>query len=228
MSQGAWGVLSQFSDLAAQNRPKSRSELEAEAKLARVESERAKVEAARMQVSIEASKAEKRRLELELKTRESRIAILEADAAKVRQNHRRISETVRSMRDRIVRSIRRDASGEFAEMIPLLGDAFVIGSIAYDLNDSCQQFKELEALERYLSGSDESVPPNESICLKSYGQMVSLLTGEDPGYAACVKDRLETHNLNPPSCSNYDDALPMLRDNDYSHQSEIPDLPIIQ
>lgn len=228
MSQGAWGILSQFSDVAAQNRPKSRSELEADARKARVESDKARFEAEKMHAQIEATEAEKRRMELDLKRGERRIASLEADAARVKQNNRRISETVKSMRDRIVKSIRRDASGEFVEMIPLLGDAFFIGSIAYDLNDACRQFQDLKALELYLSGSEGSAASDEAICLQSYGQMVSLLTGEDPGYAACVKDRLETRNLNPPSCSRYDDALPMLRDNADDQKSEIPDLPIIQ
>ena len=90
---------------------------------------------------LETVEANNRKLELDLKGKERRLADLEADAAKSMQNNRQITETFETLRGRLVASIRRNSSGEVAEMLPFLGAVFALGSMAYDVNDACQQLK---------------------------------------------------------------------------------------
>ena len=228
MSQRLWGIVAQVSDVAAQKRPQSRAELEAEAKKARVDADSAKDELVRTRANLEAAESQNHRLKSNLELNERRLASLEVDAAQTIQNKRQINETVATLRGRITKSIRRDSSAEIAEMVPVLGAMFTMGSIAYDVNDACKQLEDLTALEHYLSGAEAISPQDEAICLKSFGQLVMMMTGEDPGYATCVNDRLNTGEIDPPSCASYDSALPQIRSIGDSHTAEMPDLPRIE
>ncbi len=228
MSQKLWGVMAQVSDVAAQKRPKSRAELESEARKARVEADGAKAETATTRARLETVEARNRKLELDLQGKERRLADLEADAARSIQNKRRVTETVTTLRGRVVASIRRNSSSELAEMFPVVGYLFAVGSLAYDVNDACQQLEDLESLERSLTGSDAVAREKEAICLQSFEQLVSMFTGKDPGYAACIRDRLNTRELRPPSCAGYDDALPRISDDTVGPTTEAPDLPRIE
>ena len=88
--------------------------------------------------------------------------------------------------------------------------------------------KDLDALEKALTSSDTIAREDETICLNSFEQLVALFTDKGTGYAACVRDRHNTREMDPPSCAGFDDALPQIRDNTVGETAEAPDLPRIE
>lgn len=239
MSRMVWDTIEMVSDRFTEHRPKTRAEMDAEIKraadeatLSKAESDAAAAETARVRSDLEKAKAEtvhargelddararNRALMDGIDVRDRKIAKLTtevdilADEMEIsRKTRQEAMDAAEGLRKRLVRSIRRDASTEIAEAVPFIGTAVFLGSIAYDLNDTCQQLRELETLDAALHGR-KPLPINETMCLMSYEDMVAALTGKDRAYARCVSDRIAMNDLNPPSCEGYDPALPSIED----------------
>lgn len=199
------------------------------------ELDRTRLETARMQTDLDNAKGEvsqvKRQLntterrnrnlsnQLDISNRRAERMALEIDLS--RQARSEVIDTASSLRSRIVRSIRRQASTDAIEAVPFIGTAVFLGSIAYDVNEACQQLRELETLEAMLR-EREPEQIDEAMCLLSYEDLVATVTGRDRGYARCVSDRLATNELNPPSCVGYDPAVPEISESSVL----LPDAPM--
>ncbi len=198
------------------------------------ELDRTRLETARMEADLDNAKAEVSQVQRQLNTTERRNRNLsnQLDASNrraermaleidlSRQARSEVIDTASSLRSRIVRSIRRQASTEAIEAVPFIGTAVFLGSIAYDVNEACQQLRELETLEAMLR-EREPEQIDEAMCLLSYEDLVATVTGRDRGYARCVSDRLATNELNPSSCVGYDPALPEISESSVL----LPDIP---
>lgn len=237
MSRMVWDAVEIVSDRVAESRPKTRAELDAEVQkatdeknLSKARADTATARAAEVNVELEKEKAENGRNRGQLDEIRARnrllvdgidlrdrkitklttdIDVLNAEVEMSRKTKQAAMGAAAELRKRLVRSIRRDASTEIAEAVPFIGSAVFLGSIAYDLNDTCQQLRELESLDAALRSS-EPLPIDEAMCLMSYEDMVAALTGRDRAYARCVSDRFTMNDLNPPSCEGYDAALPSI------------------
>lgn len=205
-------------------RTRARS-LEAEAESQKQQLSLEKAHTRQLQADLKAAKAEtyQARRNLDISTNRNRSITVELDASNRRVENltaeinmskkarSRAVETAAALRSRIVHSIRRDASTEAFEAVPFIGTAVFLGSVAYELNDACNQLRELEALDAFLRGR-EPEQIGEAMCLLSYEEMVSAITGRDRGYARCVSDRITTGELNPTSCEGYEPAVPQIND----------------
>jgi len=228
-----WGTVQLVSEQIAERRPKARADIDAD--LVRSRTELAGIEATvlKKQNELEAALAETARVrhqldyemnrnnslstELEFGKRQVDSMAIELDIA--RKARSEAVNTASVLRSRIVQSIRRDASTEAIAAVPFIGTAVALGSVAYDLNDACHQLRELEALEATLRDR-EPVQITEAMCLLSYEDMVAAVTGQDPGYARCVSDRIRNNELNPPSCAGYEPAVPPITDSPLSLPEE--------
>lgn len=248
LSRVVWGAVEMVSDGMAERRPKTRAEMEAdvsraraEADVAGAEADASRDEAKRARTELDATKREvtvaegrldqerarNRSLAVELEAKDRRAVALAAEVDASRKGRQQAIDAASSLRSRLVKSIRRDTSAEAIGAVPLIGTAVFLGSVAYELNDACQQLRELEGLDAALRGK-EVAPVSESMCLMSYEDMVAALTGKDRAYAKCVSDRIATNDLNPPSCAGYDPALPVIADSPLPQDSPAALLPIIE
>ena len=200
--------------LEAQNRT-ARSEANAarfETERTRTELETSKAENGRVKADLEIAEARNKDLSLDLDRNEKRLANISADLETSRVQRKQALETMDGLKGRVVRSIRRNASIELLEGVPLIGAALVLGSMAYDVNDACEQLRALEGIDSALRGTDVATSFNQDMCLMSYDDLVAAFTGKDRGYATCIADRIALSELNPPSCAGYDPALPDIED----------------
>lgn len=175
----------------------------------RAESAAARREVSLTQGQLNETRARNQSLTLDLEAKDRRAVEMAAEIDATRKGRQQAIDAAGGLRTRLVKSIRRDASTEAIGAVPFIGTAVFLGSVAYDLNDACQQLRELEALDAALRGKD-AAPLTETMCLMSYEDMVAALTGQDRAYAKCVSDRIATNDLNPPSCAGYDPALPAI------------------
>jgi hypothetical protein len=196
-----------------------------ELEMAKADASTARGEAARMRADLDAAKREvsltraqideaharNRSLTVDIEAKDRRAIELAAEVDATRKGRQQAIDAASGLRTRVVNSIRRDASTEAIGAVPFIGTAVFLGSVAYELNDACQQLRELETLDAALRGKDAE-PLTETMCLMSYEDMVAALTGQDRAYAKCVSDRIATNDLNPPSCSGYEPALPTIAD----------------
>jgi uncharacterized protein (DUF3084 family) len=269
-----WGGVQLVSEIAADHRPRSRTEIDADLTRSRTDLKAAEATVLAVRDDLEQAKARNRALEIEAASQKQRVASAEVgarrleaeldtvrletaqvradldgaraetsqirrqlddimsrnrslsdelDASKGRidritteinlskKNRSEAVEAATALRSRIVQSIRRNAASEAFEAVPFVGTAVFLGTVAYDLNDSCHQLRELEALDAILRDR-EPEQINEAMCLLSYEDMVAAFTGQDRGYARCVSDRLTTKELNPASCTGYEPAVPQIND----------------
>lgn len=214
LNHAVWSAASMVSGQLGERRPKTRAELavdlersRGEAGAARSEAETAKKETTKVRAELDETRARNRALSADLETKNRRIAQMAGDIDSSKRTRQQAIETTATLRKRLVRGIQRDASSDALEAVPFIGTAVVLGAIAYEVNDACMQLRELEALDSALRGN-ETEPVSEAICLKSFDEIVSALTGKDRGYAKCVSDRVATGDLDPPSCAGYPMALP--------------------
>lgn len=249
-----WGAVELVSEQAADRRPRTRAEIDADLTRSRTELQATEARVLATRDELQEVRASKRALETEVASQRERLTIAEANArhleaeldevmnrnsnlsAELKANKVRIDsmaaeidlskknrseavQTAAALRSRIVHSIRRDASAEAFEAVPFIGTAVFLGTLAYELNDSCHQLRELEALDAILRGRRPELI-DEAMCLLSYEDMVAAVTGQDRGYARCVSDRLATKELNPLSCSGYEPAVPQITDSPIRPQNQ--------
>lgn len=216
MSRMVWGAVEVVSDRLAERRPKTKADLDA-----------AKREASLAQSQLDETRARNRSLIADLEAKDRRVAELSAEVEVNRKGRQQAIDAASGLRTRVVNSIRRDASTEAIGAVPFIGTAVFLGSVAYELNDACQQLRELEALDAALRDKD-SEPLTETMCLMSYEDMVAALTGQDRAYAKCVSDRIATNDLSPPSCAGYGPALPAIEDSTAQRSDPVVLLPSIE
>lgn len=239
MNKMVWDTIELVSDRFTERRPKTRAEMDAEIKraadeatLSKAEADAAVAETQRVRSELKQAETETTRARSELANAHARnralvddidvrdrkitklmneVDILAGEMESSRKMRQEAIDAAEDLRKRLVRSIRRDASTEFAEAVPVIGTAVFLGSIAYDLNDTCQQLRELEKLDAALR-KRKPLPIDETMCLMSYEDIVAAITGKDRKYARCVSDRIAMRELSPPSCEGYDPALPSIED----------------
>lgn len=204
----------------------TQARMDAEIVQARTEAVTARTDAQRTQAELDSVAERNRVLSVDLDAREARIAKLTTDLRSYRQATDQAVGTVGALKSRIVSSIRRGASSDALGAVPFIGTGVALGLIAYELNDSCQQLRELEALDAALRGKAVDAV-SESTCLVSFEDMVAALTGQDRNYAQCVLDRISQKDLNPASCAGYEAALPAIEDSTLGAPEDIPQLPRI-
>lgn len=237
-----WGTVASVSDELADRIPKSREKLEAENAKARADADAARVETVKTRAELETAKTEGSRTKAELEVAETRnkklaqeldirerhLAGLTADLEASRTQRKQAVETLGNLKSRIVRAIHRNTSTELLQGFPFVGTALVLGAMAYDVNDACQQLRELETIDASLRGRDASAPTTQEICLLSFDEVVAAFTGKDRGYSKCVADRVASGDLQPPSCIGYDPALPDIEDAGSAYQADNLTLPEIE
>lgn len=215
MSRMVWGAVEVMSDNLAERRPNTKAELDA-----------AKRQVGQAQSKLDEARVRNTSLIADLETKERRVAALSAEVEATRRGKQQALDAASGLRTRVVNSIRRDASTEAIGAVPFIGTAVFLGSVAYELNDACQQLRELDSVDAALRGRD-AAPLTETMCLMSYEDMVAALTGQDRAYAKCVSDRIAMNDLNPPSCVVYDPALPAIKDSTVQPSEPVVLLPSI-
>lgn len=185
---------------------------------ARAEVDAALAETNQVRRQLDVTLARNRNLVEELDASKTRIDLMTNEINLSKKNRSEALETASALRSRVIQSIRRDASSEAIEAVPFIGAAVFLGTVAYDLNDSCNQLRELETLDAILR-NQEPERIDEGICLLSFEELVASLTGQDRGYARCVSDRLATKQLNPASCMGYEPAIPQINDSPLRQQA---------
>jgi hypothetical protein len=187
----------------------------------------ARKDAAYARSQLDAVSARNREITAAVEIRDRQLAEVAVDAEAARKSHQQAIDAATRLKARMVNSIRRNASSEAIGAVPFIGTAVFLGSVAYELNDACQQLRELETLDAALLGK-ESAKVNEEMCLLSYEDMVAALTGKDRAYARCVADRVAANDLNPPSCEGYEPALPGIGEDNILPPQESVLLPRIE
>lgn len=217
-------------DLAKTETGRTKVELDAakaDAVRAKADLDVAKAKAKRVQTQLDELNVRNRALSVDLDTKNQRVAELVTDIDMSRQNQKKAMYALGKLKSRIMRSVKRNASSEALEAVPFVGTAVFLGLVAYEVNDSCEQLRELESLDASLRGKEPG-PVNESMCVMSYEDLVATFTGKDRAYAKCVSDRIALNDLDPPSCAGYDPALPEITDSSLSDDEVVPQLPVIE
>lgn len=167
----------------AQNARLTDDILENEAHIARLEED---IEVKKRKISSLSSEVELRESKIaelsdDLRLKDTRIANLSDDAAKRADDAVRYSDTVlyRGSRQTLAEAVvdtngriakrtataaTRNASSVFAEAIPYLGIAAMLGVTAYDLKDSCDTIKDLHALDVAIDPAKEFGAEETEIC----------------------------------------------------------------
>lgn len=95
-------------------------------------------------------------------------AVRYSDSIIYRGSRRTLAEAVTDTNGRIAArtatAATRNASSVFAEAIPYLGIAAMLGVTAYDLKDSCDTIKDLHALDVAIDPSKEFGPEETEVC----------------------------------------------------------------
>lgn len=173
--------------------------------LATAELESKKLEARTRSGANALQNAQTRISELDAALDGNRRKLLELEAAAGRVD-RKVLAQIDEIDARLVRKTQRTIWTEGIEALPFLGTTFVLGTLALEFEDDCKLLRDMRNLGATLKG--DKVGSSPELCLLSGAQLVSLFTGEDPYYERCVRDRIETGNLMPPSCTGFDEAVP--------------------
>jgi hypothetical protein len=115
-------------------------------------------------------------LQRELEVKNQRIASLSSEVASLKQpksvtyrgQRKLLSEAVEDTVTRVSRRTTtaavRNAGSVFAEAIPFAGIAVVVGVTAWDLRDSCETLKDLQAFHLALNPLAEESPDQAEVC----------------------------------------------------------------
>ena len=167
-------------------------------------------DAARVEKSVAVREAASAKAAMSAAEAEKLAARSELEALDLRRGQ--AIRTIEGLKARATRAIRRNAASEVAQGVPFIGTAVVLGAMAYDVNDACEQMRGLTAMDAALRGMDTPAGVDEQVCLMSYDDLVAAFTGRDKGYAVCVADRIARNELDPPSCAAYGTAIPDISD----------------
>jgi hypothetical protein len=197
---------------------------------ARVEAERARkaldlaqIETDKVQERLVAADARKLALEAEIR----RLASLRSTDMSPEMREKAFA-TLEDLRLRTVRQIKRNASVEMFQAVPFVGTGLVLGALAYEIEDACNQYKDIEALGTLMRGEAPGESATDPLCLMSFEALVSAFTGNDGAFARCVADRIALSDLNPPSCAGFDPALPSVGSGPFGTDAPMPVLPVIR
>jgi len=193
----------------------------AKTKLATLEAEKADLIASERAAKVEADavKAKLSGIETENVRLKGTLSELQSSVDVSRKDQKRVMDALDNLRNRITRSVQRSASGEVFQAVPFVGTAVVLGAMAYEANDACEQLRDLEELELALKGGASDRPTPDGLCLLSPSELFQRITGQNPAYQRCVEDRIRLSDLNPPSCSGYPSAVPEIEGGDLAYEA---------
>ena len=151
------------------------------------------------------------RLQTSVRTSEARVDTMMARQARASAEAGSIT---RRMQARSIRMISRNTASTFVEALPIIGGVTVVGTLAWDVHDTCQQLTDLQELRTALSLDDTGrsdlegrwcgLSPDEIL-----GRLVGRATAEE---RACVLARVRTQTLDPPDCVAFPVTLPEYSD----------------
>jgi hypothetical protein len=111
------------------------------------------------------------------------------------------------MQQRSIRMVARNTSLIATESLPLIGVAAIFGGLALDINDTCEQMRDLSELDRLINDLSESavVFASPSWCGLSASDIFNrLYPGGSTPEKLCIEARLRTRTINPPECRSID------------------------
>lgn len=151
------------------------------------------------------------RLQTSVRTSEARVDTMMARQARASAEAGTIT---RRMQARSIRMISRNTASTFVEALPIIGGVTVVGTLAWDVHDTCQQLTDLQELRTTLSLDDAGRSDLEGRwCGLSRDEILSRLVGTSSAEErACVHARIRTETLNPTQCASFPVALPEYRD----------------
>ncbi|MDO9478482.1 MAG: hypothetical protein Q7L07_17375 [Pseudohongiella sp.] len=114
-----------------------------------------------------------------------------------------ISSISKRMQQRSVRMVVRNTGLIVTDSIPLIGTMAIVGGLAWDVKDTCDQIGDLRELEQAInvfndSQSDVIDPPWCGMEASDIFKMI--YSGESSPEAICVEARLRTRSMDPPEC----------------------------
>ena len=114
------------------------------------------------------------------------------------------------MQDRSIRMVSRTTASAFIETLPVVGGIAVLGTLAWDVHDTCQLLKDLHELQTKLALSGENRAEIEGgWCGLSAEDILDRLAGTASAEErACVFARIQTQTLDPPECAAFPFELP--------------------
>lgn len=117
----------------------------------------------------------------------------------VRQDN--VASISQRMRKRSVQMVARNTGLVVTDSLPVIGVTAIIGGLAWDIKDTCEQLRDLKELERALGGAraDESDP---EWCGMSASAIFDTIYEADTPEKRCTEARLRTRSMDPPECSS--------------------------
>lgn len=118
---------------------------------------------------------------------------------------REARETMVRMQRRSVHRVARNTGTVFTDALPILGMATIVGGLAWDVWDSCDQLDDLRTLEA-LFGLEvgEEAEIEQRWCGQSSDEVFAIIfRGRSGPEQACIQARLRTNTLNPLECAAF-------------------------
>jgi hypothetical protein len=123
-----------------------------------------------------------------------------------RQVQNQVADKVQRMQGRSMEAVARNMGAAYTETIPVLGTAFVIGGIVFDVWDTCQTLDDMHEIGRLMEfNSNDENEIEAQWCGLTFQETWNALAGGPTGpKQACIEARLRSVETAPPECEGFE------------------------
>lgn len=216
-SRAFWGVVSIASASYARHaetravRRASLDQIEADLDRAKLRAGELDAERGRLRGERDALDQRIRTVEAELDvTRQRETSALARQAKRLaaanRQVQHDVARKVQSMQRRSMEAVARNMGAAYTETIPVLGTAFVIGGIVFDVWDTCKTLGDMHEIGRLMEfNSNDKNEIETRWCGLTFQETWNALAGGPTGpKQACIEARLRSRETAPPGCEGFE------------------------
>lgn len=161
----------------------------------------------------------------------TRLSVSERQTADLAARQRRLQaeagETLTRMQRRSIVRLGRNTGSVAAEAIPVAGAAVVVGTVVWDIYDTCSQMSDMRALTDAIGLRADDAPSDTARWCGMTPQELraTLWSFEQTPEGRCHAARRRTQRLDPPECADFPIQEPRFEDFPSREAPAVPDLP---